>query len=146
MNDVIIDFNEKFKIEGLLICETDYWNWSLRPGQATLGSGILSLKRECPAFSELNQEEFSDLKSIIKIIEETLKKSFGYDIINYLMLMMVDKQVHYHIIPRYKKNIDFNDRLWIDFNWPNLPDLTEEEIDCDMLNKILMTVKENLVL
>lgn len=88
--------------------ETEHWVWSLRPIQTTIGSGILSLKRECPVFSELNQEEFSDLNSSIKIIEKTLKKTFNYDILNYLMIMMVDKQVHYHIILRYEETINFD--------------------------------------
>ena len=107
MSIVMEDFNNKFKTEELKIYESKYWVWSLRPVQATLGSGVLSLKRECPVFSELNQEEFCDLKNIIKVIEKTLKITFNYDVMNYLMLMMVDNQVHYHVIPRYERTIDF---------------------------------------
>ncbi len=91
MSKIMDEFKSKFKTEELLISESKYWIWSLRPVQATLGAGVLSLKRECPEFSELNQEEFCDLKNIIKVIEKTLKITFNYDVMNYLMLMMVDK-------------------------------------------------------
>ena len=71
------DFKSKFKIEELIIYETDYWIWSLRPVQATLGAGILSLKRECATFGELVSKEFADLNNIIKVIEPTLKNTFN---------------------------------------------------------------------
>ena len=114
MSIIMDDFKKKFKTKELLIHETEHWVWYLRPVQATLGAGVLSLKRECPVFSELNQEEFCDLNNIIKVIEKTLKQTFKYDIMNYLMLMMVDNQVHYHVIPRYEINKDFAGTSWKD--------------------------------
>lgn len=140
------EFNKKFKIEELLICETKYWCWSLRPEQSTLGAGVLSLKRGCPVFSELNQEEFCDLNNIIKIIEKTLKKTFSYDIINYLMLMMVDKQVHYHVIPRYERTIMFAGISWNDSGWPGVPNLADNKIYINELHEILNAIKENLII
>lgn len=145
MSKVMEDFNNKFKTKELLIHEGKYWIWSLRPVQATLGASILSLKRECPVFSELNQEEFSDLNEIIKAIEKTLKKTFNYDIMNYLMLMMVDKQVHYHIIPRYERTIDFAGTLWKDLDWPGVPNLAGNDIDATKLREIQNAIKENLM-
>lgn len=138
-------FYEKFKLKELHIYESEFWIWSLRPVQATIGSGILSLKRECSEFSELNKEEFSDLSEIIKVIERTLNKTFNYDVMNYLMLMMVDKQVHYHIIPRYERTIDFADITWKDLNWPGVPSLDSDVIDSNILYEIQGEIKENLI-
>ena len=146
MGNNMNDFKSKFKTEELLIHETEYWVWSLRPVQATLGAGVLSLKRECPVFSELNQEEFSDLNNIIKVIEKTLKKIFNYDIMNYLMLMMVDKQVHYHVIPRYERTIDFAGTTWRDSGWPTLPNLAVDEITNEKLHVIQDSIKENITI
>lgn len=137
-------FRNKFKIKELEIYETKYWIWSLRPHQATLGSGILSLKRECATFGELMLEEFSDLNNIIKVIEPTLKKSFSYDIMNYLMLMMVDKQVHYHLIPRYANQIELFDAIWKDNAWPGVPNLAGETLDINELANICSYIKNNL--
>lgn len=140
------DFRSKFKIEELMIHETEYWLWSLRPVQSTLGAGVLSLKRECSSFGELNQEEFTDLYNIIKVIEKTLKISFKYDIMNYLMLMMVDKQVHYHVIPRYESTIDFDGTSWEDSGWPGVPNLAGQETEMKALEDIKDVISKNLTI
>lgn len=145
MSKTINAFTNKFKTDELLIHETEFWIWSLRPVQATLGAGVLSLKRECPVFSELNQEEFMDLNRIIKVIEKTLKQTFNYDIMNYLMLMMVDKQVHYHVIPRYERTIDLAGTSWKDLGWPGVPNLAGNELDMHELHEIQNVIKENLI-
>lgn len=146
MSNIISDFKYKFKTDELLIYETKYWVWSLRPVQCTLGAGVLSLKRECLSFSELNQEEFSNLYNVIKVIEDTLKNVFDYDKINYLMLMMIDKQVHYHVIPRYKDEVRFNSKSWVDSGWPGIPSLAGDEEDINLSNDIIRNIKDNLVL
>lgn len=138
------DFKKKFKTEELFIFETEYWIWSLRPVQATLGAGVLLLKRECPVLSELNQDEFSDLNNVIKVIEKTLRNTLNYEIMNYLMLMMVDKQIHYHIIPRYGRVVDFAGLSWKDYGWPGVPNLDREETEIKVLKEIQDKIKENL--
>ena len=130
-------------LKNLKFMKQDHWIWSLRPVQCTLGAGVLSLKRECPVFSGLKKEEFSDLNNIIKVIEKTLKKALNYDIMNYLMLMMVDKQVHYHVIPRYGKTLDFIGQSWEDSGWPGVPNLAGEELEFKLLEEILSSVKYN---
>lgn len=144
MSGIMDEFKSKFKTEELLIYETDHWIWSLRLVQATLGAGVLSLKRECPVLIELNQNEFSDLDNIIKVIEKALKETFDYDIMNYIMLMMIDKQVHYHVIPRYERTIDFCGLTWKDSGWPGMPNLAGEEMELRTLDEILSAIKENL--
>ena len=146
MKKSMTEFKYKFKTEELLIYESKYWIWSLRPVKATLGAGVLSLKRECPVLSELTQEEFSDLNNIIKVIEKTLKQTFNYDIMNYLMLMMLDKQVHYHVIPRYERTINFAGKSWKDSGWPGVPNLAGNELDIQELHEIQNVIKENLII
>lgn len=141
---VLKQFQEKFKVNDYKMYETDYWIWSLRPHQATLGAGILSLKRECASFSELKKEEYEDLNNIIKIIEPTLKKTFDYDVMNYLMLMMDDKHVHYHVVPRYEHSFEFNNESWEDAGWPTLPKLAGDASDSNTLEVITETIKENI--
>lgn len=117
------DFEQKLKPIKLKVFENDSWIWTIRPKQVTLGSSILSLKRTCYKYSELSEKEFSDLNDIIKRIENTLSLCFSYDKINYLMLMMVDKQVHFHVIPRYKSEIQFWNVQWRDYSYPFFPNL-----------------------
>jgi diadenosine tetraphosphate (Ap4A) HIT family hydrolase len=130
------NFNEKFKVDDLIIFQTDYWRWSLRPLQCTLGAGILSLKRPAEAMSELTTEEGADLIVIIKIIESTLKKAFNMEKMNYIMLMMVDFHIHYHVVPRYPKDIFFTDVTFKDLGWPKPPILDADVLDMNVLFKI----------
>lgn len=130
------NFNEKFKVEDLLIIQTEYWRWSLRPLQCTLGAGILSLKRPAESMSELTPEEGSDLIVITKIIESTLKKAFGMEKMNYIMLMMVDYHIHYHVVPRYSQEKLFAGVNFKDLGWPKPPVLDAEAVDIQVLHEI----------
>ncbi len=116
-------FDKKFKVNKNLIAISDHWRLSLRPNQPTLGSSIISLSRYCENFSDISVEEASDLKEIISYSEDRLKQAFNYDKINYLMLMMVDPHLHFHVIPRYSKSINFAGQQWVDEKWPTPPDL-----------------------
>lgn len=140
----IPEFINKFRVLELALFETRHWIWSLRPHQATIGAGILSLKRECATFAELTPEEFTDLGNIIKVIEPTLQQSFGYDVINYLMLMMFDKQVHYHVFPRYENPVENLGEIWSDENWPALPTLLGDPLPDSNLQAIVSLIQSNM--
>ena len=68
---------------------------------------------------------YPDLIAIVKEVESVLSDCFAYDKINYLMLMMVDPEVHYHIIPRYSHEVKFKEVKFSDFGWPGLPKFSE---------------------
>jgi len=91
---VLEGFQEKFRVNELKILETGAWTWSVRPTQPTLGSGILSLNRYALHLSDVTPEEMADLGELIGQLEKTVKTIFDYNIMNYLMLMMVDHHAH----------------------------------------------------
>ncbi len=132
------EFTSKFQIENLKILSTKYWTWSVRPSQPTLGSGIISLNRYALHLSEVTKEEMADLGELVLKLENTIKSAFNYDIMNYLMLMMVDHHVHYHVIPRYNGTRKFADLEWVDNGWPVLPVLADNQHQgqSDLLLKI----------
>ena len=144
MSDEPIDFFEKFRVEELKIYETEYWVWSLRPVQATLGAGVLSTKRRHLRLGDLEEAEFSDMHSVVKTIERTLSKTFEIDGLNYLMLMMVDKHVHYHVLPRYANTAVLDNAPYPDSGWPGLPALDVEATETQQLHAILSLIKSNL--
>lgn len=121
------EFKLKFCVDELMIIDTGMWTWSLRPEQPTLGSSIISLNRYALHFSDVSSKEMADLADLIKIVERTLKVTFKPDIINYLMLMMVDHHVHYHIIPRYKVERKYDGVSWVDNGWPTLPIISDSQ-------------------
>ena len=104
---------KKFGYPYNLIKEYTNWILLLRPEQITIGSLVLIEKNFKKKFSKITLESHQELRLIIKEIEDTLKKLFGYKKINYLMLMMVDPEVHFHVIPRYSKKLLFNKFLFL---------------------------------
>lgn len=120
MNDTIL----KFGYPKSVIKEYDNWIILLRPEQITLGSLILAHKSDLESLSQIDSQDYFELGTITKDIEFSLRELFGMEKINYLALMMVDKNVHFHIIPRYSKKIKFNKATFLDTGWPKLPDLT----------------------
>lgn len=137
-------FINKFRTSELLIAETEYWRWSLRPVQVTLGAGILSLKRAAEHFSEIDKEESADLEKIVGIIERTLSDAFSYSRINYLMLMMVDYHVHFHVIPRYSESVMFDGESWEDTCYPKPVPISGNASSDEVLCRILDSIKKHL--
>ncbi len=113
----------KFGAPDTVICQYHNWSILLRPMQLTLGSIVLIAHDQASRFSEINQASFTELYEITRSLECTLNRAFTYDKINYLMLMMVDPDVHFHVIPRYLKPKIFNNIEFTDPGWPNAPDL-----------------------
>src|SRR5687767_11275721 len=91
----------KFGYPASLIRDYEHWVVLLRPAQVTLGSLILAAKSDATAFGQLPPGAHAELAAVTKDIEATLLAEIGYEKINYLMLMMVDLHVHFHVLPRY---------------------------------------------
>ena len=58
-------------------------------------------------------------------IEAVLRGFARCDKINYLMLMMVDPDVHFHVIPRYEGRREHVGLAVLDAGWPGMPTLGE---------------------
>jgi diadenosine tetraphosphate (Ap4A) HIT family hydrolase len=54
---------------------------------------------------------------------------------NYIMLMMVDLHIHYHVVPRYSNDMTFGDITLKDIGWPKPPVLDAETLDFEVLKK-----------
>ena len=93
----------RFGYPDTLIREYDHWLVLLREPQATLGSLVLCAKPDVTKFSALPTEASTEMEVVISEIERVLKAAFSYDKINDMMLMMVDPNVHFHVIPRYSR-------------------------------------------
>ncbi len=127
-----------------MIKEYKYWYLLVRQPQPTLGSCVIMLKRETEKFSECTPEEFAELGIVIKELEKAMKTAFDHQIMNYLMLMMVDKQVHFHVIPRYDSARTFSGEEWTDKAWPKPPELAAEPCDKEILKAIKNKLSEEI--
>ena len=117
----------KFGYPASLIREYEHWVVLLRPAQVTLGSLILAAKSDATSFGALPVDTHAELARVTAEIEATLKAEIGYERINYLMLMMVDPHVHFHVFPRYKGSRSLGELKIEDRGWPGPPDLKSAE-------------------
>lgn len=105
------------------IAQGAHWTVLLRPRQPTFGSLVLVCREPVRSFSEVSAAGFADLQRMVQGIETTLRQVVGYERINYLMLMMVDPDVHFHVIPRYSTARPFEGVEFPDTGWPGPPAL-----------------------
>ena len=132
----LAEFQSKFRTGELLVREFDRWLWSVRAVQSTLGAGVLSLKRYAGQFGEVTAGEAAGLAEASMTIETALKAAFKPDKMNYLMLMMVDPHVHFHVLPRYADPCNFAGREWKDEGWPGVPVVGGDPAPDEVLGEI----------
>jgi len=116
---------EKFGYPATLIRDYRHWVVLLRPAQPTLGSLVLAAKSDATAFGALPAEAHAELASITADMETALGRAVSYQKINYLMLMMVDPHVHFHVIPRYEGEREWGALSVTDAGWPGPPALAQ---------------------
>jgi diadenosine tetraphosphate (Ap4A) HIT family hydrolase len=114
---------EKFGWPATLVGETAHWVVLLRPAQVTLGSLVVAAKSDATAFGALVSEFHADLAEVTRRVEAMLGKAVSYERMNWLMLMMVDRQVHFHVLPRYEGSREQAGLVIADAGWPGPPDL-----------------------
>ena len=114
---------EKFGYPETLVREFEHWLVLVRPAQVTLGSLVLAAKSDATAYHELPREAFAEQHDAVRAIEAALADFCHYERINYLMLMMVDPNVHFHVIPRYSKPRWWSEVEIPDVGWPGPPEL-----------------------
>ena len=115
----------KFGYPQTLLHEYEHWVVLLRPKQVTVGSLVLACKEDAERVSDVSAEAFAEMKVVTTDVETALQKAFSYDKINYLLLMMVDKQVHFHVLPRYAEVRQVAGEAFTDAAWPGPPDVTQ---------------------
>ena len=103
----------------------DYDNWAvlIRPRQVTAGCVIVAEKSSATALGGLSAEALLELGKVSRELEATLQATFQNDKINYVALMMVDPNVHFHVIPRYSSPRSFEGMEFRDTGWPKHPDM-----------------------
>lgn len=119
MNQTIV----KFGYPDTLIREYEHWVVLLRPVQATLGALIIACKDAATRYSEISPQAFTEMGQVVVDTERALGDLFGYARLNYLMLMMVDPDVHYHVLPRYDGERTYAGDTFTDPGWPGPPNI-----------------------
>ena len=134
----------KFDYPKTLLAEYSHWVVLLRPKQVTLGSLVLACKEEATVLRDVSTQGFAELKSVVGDLEAALRDAFSFDKINYVLLMMVDKYVHFHVIPRYSSAREVNGVEFEDPGWPKYPDLGHAtDISSEQFAELLTAIKSH---
>ena len=120
MNPTIV----KFGYPATLVRELDHWLILLRPAQVTLGSLVLAAKSDATAYHELPRDAFTEQADAVALNERALAPFCDFERSKDWMLMMVDPNVHFHVIPRYSGPRSWNGREFPDAGWPGPPQLS----------------------
>jgi len=135
---------EKFGYPATLVREFEHWMVLARPAQVTLGSLVLAAKSDVTAYSALPREAFAEQADVIAEIEGALAAFVAYERINYLMLMMVDPNVHFHVIPRYSEERSWGGVQFPDAGWPAPPRLDAAvKLDPEQLHRLTAGIASN---
>jgi len=132
----------KFGYPDSLIHEYNDWVVMLRPAQVTIGSLVLACKLEIDSIGKVPADAFAEMATVTADIESSLGEVFQHDKINYLLLMMVDKHVHFHVLPRYASSRSLNGAEYEDSSWPGPPDVTQSlKVTDDQFGEMLAKLK-----
>ena len=135
---------EKFGYPATLVREYGQWLVLTRPAQVTACSLVLAAKSDAIAYSQLPSDAFAEQAIVVRDIESALKRLVNFDKINYLMLMMVDSHVHFHVFPRYAGRRSVAGTSVADSGWPGLPDLASAVVlNAASLEAAVRSLKEN---
>jgi diadenosine tetraphosphate (Ap4A) HIT family hydrolase len=128
---------EKFGYPATLLREFEHWVILLRPAQVTLGSLVLAAKSDATAYHQIPREAFAEQADAVQAIEAALASFTQYERLNYLMLMMVDPNVHFHVIPRYSEPRRWGGIEFPDAGWPGPPQLASAlALEADQLREL----------
>lgn len=120
-----------------VIKEYRHWVVLFREKQVTIGSVIIMAKDiDKQSLGALGAEAWAEFGTVTHDVEAMLKTAFGAEKFNYLALMMYDPEVHFHVIPRYSKPVQFAGMTFTDPDWPEATKRVALLLDSTILQAI----------
>jgi diadenosine tetraphosphate (Ap4A) HIT family hydrolase len=134
-----------------IIKEYKYWTLLLNDDQRYLGRAYVWLVREggMQRFSEVSDDEYSELRIVMYEYEQVLKELWNPDFMNYAWLANLISEHgghgHLHLTPRYKDTRAFASIKFTDGRWgKNFSPSEEFKPSEEILVQILHAVKEKI--
>ncbi|MFO7853995.1 MAG: hypothetical protein R6V44_02005 [Paracoccaceae bacterium] len=105
------------------IAETAHWAVMLRPAQPVLGALVVACKAPARSLGAAGPEAMADLAAAAAGVEAMLAATVRPAKLNWLALMMVDPDLHFHVLPRYPETREAAGVALPDAGWPGPPRL-----------------------
>ncbi len=131
--------------EKKLIKKFNYWSIFIH-NQCYLGRCAVALNRHIEDLAEITLEEREELFEILKKVRDSIKKSFGANLIGYISVGNVTRHLHVHVIPRYDHEVEFEEVVFKDERWGknHAPYDRDFKVSDEISNKIKEKILENL--
>ncbi len=136
---------------GELITEREYWNIFLAPSQRYLGTCVVAIKRHCSSLSELEDVEWMEFSRIVRDMEGIINKLFNPTLFNWSCFKNAayrydypNPEVHWHLIPRYDTEVEFNDIKFEDPDFGYIPQPITRKISEEVMQSMLSKFKGQL--
>lgn len=113
----------RFGYPGSLVEEYVHWVVMIRPVQVTLGCAVIAAKSQATGLGGLAPSEAAELPRVVRDFEQAIRGFAPASKFNYLALMMVDPNPHFHAIPRYAAAVRLGATVFTDAAFPKPPDL-----------------------
>jgi diadenosine tetraphosphate (Ap4A) HIT family hydrolase len=114
---------QRFGYPDSLIRAYVHWVVMIRPAQVTLGCAVIAARSHATSLGGLAPCETAELAHVVRDFEQAVRGFAPASKFNYLALMMVDPNPHFHAIPRYAAPVRFGATLFSDEAFPKPPDL-----------------------
>lgn len=114
MNQTLLGFSYPDSI----VKEFDHWVVLIRPVQTTPLSCIIAARAGVESIGELGPLAGAELPLVIRGFERAVKLVAQAVKFNYLALMMVDPNPHFHAIPRYETPVTIGGHSFTDTAFP----------------------------
>ena len=135
------------KYEDLKILEYRNWTVYLNSNQSYLGWMYVLHKSllDIDLF-EISYDELEELHQIISSLRQCLNTLFAPDRFNYASLCNVFNRLHVHVIPRYCREVIFDEFQFCDHNWGKNYSPYDKgfKLDVKVLRKLKYRITEEL--
>jgi diadenosine tetraphosphate (Ap4A) HIT family hydrolase len=138
----LTDFRATFRLDELTVVEGDHWVVSVRPGQLTLGSMVVSSRTGLLDFVDLDAAASEELGRAFGEVERLARELLGAVRVNFVALMMKDPVIHFHALPRFDATVERYGRTWEDADWPGPPTFGPAPTEDDVLAALVGDLRE----
>ena len=134
----------RFGYPDTLVAEAEHWVVLLRDQQVTAGCLVLACKEDARSLGQISAAAGAELPRVAAQLQAALAATYKPEKLNYLALMMVDPEVHFHVIPRYPQAVEVAGVSIPDPGWPRQPDLAAvAPLNADQMARIRDSLKAN---
>lgn len=106
--------------EHLKIKDYQYWTLYVGLSHQCIGWCDVALKRHIEFFEDLSEDEFKELKKIVRDWKKSLRNLFKPNWFNIMQLGNSTQHLHFLLVPRYNHPVKYKGRIFVDKDYGHM--------------------------